>query len=331
MDAITSMERRRLGNSDLEVAPIAFGGSVFGWTADVAMSHRLLDVFTDRGFNLVDTADVYSFWLPGNKGGESETIIGDWLKQSGKRNEVIIATKCGSPRTPGGGNLSAAYILKSVEGSLQRLGIDCIDLYQAHRDDLLTQPDEMLGAYDRLVRDGKVRYIGASNFLAPRLVQSLDYAEAQGLPRFQTLQPPYNLYDRDTYEWAFEGSLAQICAERGVSAIPYFSLASGFLTGKYRGEDDLAKYRARGGDVEKYLNPKGYRILAALDRAAEATGGTPAQIALAWLMAQPTVAAPITSATSTEQLEDILGAAEIRLDPATLADLTAAGSNRSQS
>ncbi|MAC80057.1 MAG: alcohol dehydrogenase [Rhodobacteraceae bacterium] len=331
MDAKVTPFPRRLGTSDLHVAPIAFGCSVFGWTADEAMSHRLLDAFTDRGFNMIDTADVYSFWLPGNSGGESETTIGRWLKASGKRDKVVIATKCGSPRTPGGGNLSAAYILKSVEGSLKRLGVDHIDLYQAHRDDLLTQPDEMLGAYDKLIRDGKVRHIGASNFLYPRLKQSLDHAEGHGLPRFQTLQPPYNLYDRDTYEWAFEGSLADLCAERQVSAIPYFSLASGFLTGKYRAPEDTARNRARGGDVEKYLNPKGYRILAALDRAAEATGATLAQISLAWLMAQPTVAAAITSATSLEQLDDLLGAAEIVLDAETLADLTAAGTNQSQS
>ncbi|WP_428925747.1 aldo/keto reductase [Marinibacterium sp. SX1] len=331
MDAIATPARRRLGQSDLYVAPIAFGGSVFGWTADPAMSHRLLDAFTDRGFNMIDTADVYSFWLPGNSGGESETIIGDWLAATGKRDRVVLATKCGSPRTPGGADLSADYILKSVEGSLKRLRVDCIDLYQAHRDDLLTQPDEMLGAYDRLIRDGKVRAIGASNFLYPRLKQSLDHAEAHGLPRFQTLQPPYNLYDRDTYEWAFEGSLAALCAERQVSAIPYFSLASGFLTGKYRVPEDTARNRARGGDVERYLNPKGHRVLAALDRAAETLGATPAQVALAWLMAQPTVAAPITSATSLDQLHDLLGAAEIRLDTDTLADLTAAGSNASAS
>ncbi|WP_370302858.1 aldo/keto reductase [Pseudooceanicola sp.] len=331
MDARVTPSRRQLGTSDLQVGPIAFGGSVFGWTADETMSHRLLDVFTDRGFNMIDTADVYSFWLPGNVGGESEATIGRWLAATGKRDKVVIATKCGSPRTPGGANLSAAYILKAVEGSLKRLGVEYIDLYQAHRDDLLTQPDEMLAAYDKLIRDGKVRHIGASNFLYPRLKQSLDYAQAHGLPKFQTLQPPYNLYDRDAYEWAFEGSLAQLCAERQVSAIPYFSLASGFLTGKYRAAADTVKNRARGGDVEKYLNPKGLRILAALDQAAEKTGGTPAQIALAWLMAQPTVAACITSATSIDQLEDLLGAAELQLDKATLNDLSQAGSNKSRS
>ncbi|WP_172332174.1 aldo/keto reductase [Mangrovicoccus sp. HB161399] len=327
-ETLTRPELRRLGDSDLHIAPMVFGGAVFGWTCDEAMSHRLLDAFTDRGFNCVDTADLYSFWLPGNKGGESETILGNWIAK-GNRDKIVLATKCGSPRTPGGGGLSKAHILKTVEDSLKRLKTDRIDLYQAHRDDLVTQPEEILGAYDQLIREGKVRYVGASNFLSPRLKQMLDFAEANGLPKFQTLQPNYNLYDRSEFEWGYEGSLEEICHERGVSVISYFSLASGFLTGKYRTEDDLAKNRARGGDVEKYLNPRGFRILAALDRAAARTGGTPAQVALAWAMAQRTVAAPITSATSMAQLEDLFGAAELVLDAEILADLDKASGNPS--
>lgn len=321
------MQKRALGNSGLEISPIVFGASVFGWTVDEASAFTLLDAFVDAGFDCVDTADLYSFWAPGNVGGESETIIGNWFATSGKRARVTLATKCGSPRTPGGGGLHAKHILDSIDRQLTRLKTDYIDLYQAHRDDLITPPDEMLGAYEKLISSGKVRAIGASNFLAPRLRQSLDYAAAHGLPQFRTLQPNYNLYDRFEYE----GALSTLCVERGIGVIPYFSLASGFLTGKYRSEADLGTNSARGGDVEKYLNPRGFRILAALDRAAEKTGATHAQLALAWMLTRPAVVAPITSATRLSQLTNILQAAELTLDLETLADLEEASASRSMS
>lgn len=320
------MEKRPLGGSGLAISPIVFGASVFGWTVDQENASRLLDLFVDMGFNCVDTADLYSCWVPGNSGGESETMIGNWFAASGKREKVVLATKCGSPRTPWGGGLSARHIIESVDSQLKRLKTDFIDLYQAHRDDLVTPPEEMLGAYQRLMEAGKIRTIGASNFLAPRLRQSLDHA-AHGLPRIQTLQPNYNLYDRFDYE----GALSALCLEHKIGVIPYFSLASGFLTGKYRSEADLALNPSRGGDVEKYLNPRGFRILAALDRAVDKTGATHARIALAWLMTRPAVVAPITSATSPSQLGDLLLAAEVKLDDETLADLEEASASRSMS
>lgn len=307
------MDKRRLGNSGLEVAPLAFGGNVFGWTADEATSFELLDAFVGAGFGLIDTADVYSGWVPGNRGGESETIIGRWLKRGGKRDRVVIATKVGMEMGPGRKGLAKDYILRSAEDSLRRLQTDYIDLYQSHVDDPDTPPEETLEAYARLVEQGKVRAVGASNFTAERLTESLKLSEERGLPRYESLQPLYNLYERA----AFEESLEPVCLEHNVGVISYFSLASGFLTGKYRSEDDLNK-SPRGGRVQKYLNDRGYRILAALDEVARRQETTPARAALAWLIARPSVTAPIASATSLEQLEDLIEATRLRLDETSL-------------
>ncbi|MGD9182877.1 MAG: aldo/keto reductase, partial [Desulfobacterales bacterium] len=285
------MEKRKLGKSGLEVAPLAFGGNVFGWTVDETTSFALLDAFVDAGFNLIDTADVYSTWVQGHKGGESETIIGKWLKRSGNRAKVIIATKVGKEMGPNSQGLSKAYILQAVEDSLQRLQTDYIDLYQSHDDDPETPFEETLETYDQLIRQGKVRAIGASNYSAQRLAESLEVSEQTGYPRYECLQPLFNLYDRVDYEKELE----PLCREKGLGVISYFSLASGFLTGKYRSKDDLAK-SARGNIVEKYLNARGFRIVEALDRVAQQHNMTPAKVALAWLISQPTITAPIASA-----------------------------------
>lgn len=290
------------------MAPLAFGGNVFGWTADEATSFRLLDAFVDSGLNLIDTADYYSAWVPGNKGGESESIIGKWLKRSGKRERVVIATKVGMEMGPGKKGLSKKYILEEVEASLRRLGTDCIDLYQSHVDDEKTPLEETLEAYAQLVREGKVRVIGASNYGAPRLRQALETSASRGFPRYETLQPQYNLYDREE----FERDLEPLCLKEKVGVITYFSLASGFLTGKYRSEADLGK-SPRGGAARSYLNERGLRILKALDQVAEECHATPAQVSLAWLMARPSVTAPIASATSVSQLEDLVKAVELEL------------------
>lgn len=304
------MERCRLGQSSLEVAPIAFGGNVFGWTADENMSFRLLDAFTEAGFNLIDTADVYSRWHSGNQGGESEIIIGKWLKaRSSNRDKVVIATKFGNEMGPGRKGLSRAYMMRCVEDSLRRLQTDYIDLYQSHRDDPDTPVEETLSAFADLVRQGKVREIGASNFTAPRLAESLRVSAEKGLPRYQSLQPLYSLVERGE----FEGALESLCLKEKVGVISYYSLASGFLTGKYRSATD-AKGHARGPRVEKYLNDAGFRVLKALDEVAERYGAKPVQIALAWLIARPSITAPIASATNLEQLAELLKAAEIRLD-----------------
>ncbi|HKR00621.1 MAG TPA: aldo/keto reductase [Pyrinomonadaceae bacterium] len=306
------MEKRRLGNSELEVAPLAFGGNVFGWTIDEQTSFELLDAFSAAGFNLIDTADVYSAWAPGNKGGESETIIGRWLKRSGKREDVIIATKVGM-EMQGRKGLAKSYILRSAEDSLKRLQTDYIDLYQSHQDDPQTPPEETLEAYAELVRQGKVRVIGASNYSAERLSQSLSASEQKGLPRYESLQPLYNLYSRAE----FEAELEPLCVAQNVGVIGYSSLASGFLSGKYRSESDLNK-SARGGGVKKYLNERGFRILDALDEVARRQESTPARVALAWLIARPSVTAPIASATSLEQLDDLIEATRLRLDETSL-------------
>lgn len=302
------MDFRRLGNSQISVAPIAFGGNVFGWTVDSATGFQILDRFVEKGFNLIDTADIYSAWAPNGKGGESETLIGQWLKKSGKRAQVVLATKVGSQMPGGGQGLSKKHILSSVEKSLQRLQTDHIDLYQSHRDDPTTPIEETLAAYGELIKAGKVRIIGASNFTADRLKQSLKIAQERHLPTYQTLQPLYNLYDRED----FEKDLEKVCMEHHLGVISYYSLASGFLTGKYRSEADLSK-SVRGGGVKKYLTPRGEKILAALDKVASEMGRTPAQIALAWLLARPSVTAPIVSATSLQQLDNILEAANISL------------------
>jgi len=298
-----------LGKSGLEVAPLAFGGNVFGWTVDESSSFKLLDNFVAAGFNLIDTADVYSYWVPGNHGGESETIIGNWLKNSGDREKVVIATKVGMEMGPDKKGLSRSYIFKAVEGSLRRLQTDYIDLYQSHTDDPETPIEETLSAYSELIKQGKVRAIGASNFTAERLKESIRLSEEKGLPRYESLQPLYNLYERADYET----NLEPVCVEEGIGVIPYFALASGFLTGKYRREADLSK-SPRGQGVKKYLDERGMRILNALDRVAKQHKSTPTRVALAWLVARPSITAPIASATNLEQLNDLIEGANLVLD-----------------
>ncbi|NOT42663.1 MAG: aldo/keto reductase [Alphaproteobacteria bacterium] len=313
--------KRTLGKSSLETVPFAFGGNVFGWTANEATSFRLLDRCVEAGVTLIDTADVYSAWAPGHKGGESEAVIGAWLKarRPATRAKVLIATKVGMLGTRQG--LKKANILAACDDSLKRLGIDVIDLYQSHRDDTDTPQEETLDAFASLIKAGKVRAIGASNFAPDRLQAALEISAKHGLPRYETLQPLYNLSDRA----GFEGPLQDLCAREGVSVIPYYGLASGFLTGKYRSEADFTK-SIRGGRMANYLNARGKKILAAMDEIAAATGATLAQIALAWLMTRKTIAAPIASATSLEQFEESLGALTLNLSAAHLAALDAASS-----
>ena len=303
------MEKREIGKSGLKVYPLAFGGNVFGWTVGEALSLKLLDAFTEAGFNLIDTADLYSKWVPGNRGGESETIIGKWLKRSGKRKNVIIATKVGGEMGPGEAGLSKTYILRAVERSLQRLQTDYIDLYQSHFDDPDTPLDETLEAYAQLIKEGKVRAIGASNYTSERLSQALDISKHPGYPGYQSLQTLYNLYDREDYET----NLEPLCKRKGLGVLTYSSLASGFLTGKYRSGDDLAG-RARGERVRQYVNERGFRIINALDQAAKQLNSKPASVALAWLIAHPGITAPIASATSLEQLDDLINATRLELD-----------------
>ena len=303
------MIKRRLGNSGIEVGTWALGGNVFGWTADEATSFKLLDAFVDAGLNLIDTADVYSKWIPGHVGGESETIIGNWLAKRGGRDKVVIATKLGVEMGPGEQGLSRAYIMKAVERSLARLKTDYIDLYQAHRDDDKTPMEETLSAFGELIKAGKVRAIGASNFKANRLAEALRVSAANGLPRYESLQPWYNLYDRAD----FEGELADLCRRESIGVIPYFALASGFLTGKYRSLKDV-EGRPRGYRVKDMLNERGFRILKALDTVSAEFHATPAQVSLAWLLAKG-VTAPIASATSLEQFNDLLPAASLKLSP----------------
>jgi aryl-alcohol dehydrogenase-like predicted oxidoreductase len=312
------MKLRQLGRSPLQVAPLAFGGNVFGWSVDEARSFDLLDAFVDHGFNLIDTADVYEAWVPGNEGGESETIIGNWLARSGKRDQVVIATKVGKwARYPG---LSPTNIREAVDDSLRRLRTDRIDLYQSHEDDPKVPLEETLRAFDDLVTAGKVRVIGASNYAATRLADALDTSASKGLARYESMQPEYNLMDRK----GFEDDLQPLCVKEQVGVISYYSLASGFLSGKYRSEADLGKSAARGGRVKTYLGDRGYRVLGALDQVAEAHRATPAQVALAWVMAQPAIAAAIASATSVEQLDDLAKATSLALTEGELATLTTA-------
>jgi aryl-alcohol dehydrogenase-like predicted oxidoreductase len=303
------MKKRSLGKSGLEIAPLVLGGNVFGWTIDEAASFRVLDAFADAGFDFIDTADVYSTWKAGNKGGESETIIGNWLKKSGKRQKVLIATKVGKDMGAGRKGLSKDYILRAAEDSLRRLQTDCIDLYQSHEDDASVPLQETFEAFSQLMEQGKVRAIGASNYSGPRLSEALQVSEEHKLPRYESLQPLYNLYDRAEYE----ATLEPVCREHGIGVIPYYPLASGFLTGKYRSETDLSK-SARGGGVKRYLNDRGSRILAALDQTAQKYYSTPAKISLAWLLTRPTVTAPIASATTVEQLKELLDATNLELD-----------------
>jgi len=307
------MTTRNLGNSSLTVSPLCLGTNVFGWTIDEKTSSSILDALVAAGFNFIDTADMYSTWVPGNKGGESETIIGNWLKRTGNRAKVIIATKVGKEMGPSDKGLSKAYIFRAVERSLARLQTDYIDLYQSHDDDAKTPLEETLEAYAGLIKQGKVRIIGASNYTADRLAAALRVSEQPGYARYQCLQPHYNLYERARYEAALE----PLCLEKGLGVIPYFSLASGFLTGKYRSEADLSK-SPRGQGVKKYLDDRGLRILAALDRVARQHNSTPGKVALAWLLARPSVTAPIASATSVEQLHDLVDAASLTLAPASI-------------
>ncbi|HWL81689.1 MAG TPA: aldo/keto reductase [Roseomonas sp.] len=304
------MEMRALGRSGLKVSPLCFGGNVFGWTANEADSFRLLDRFVEAGFNFIDTADVYSRWAPGHQGGESETVLGNWLARGGKRDRVIIATKVGMEMGPDRKGLAPAYIRQAVEDSLRRLKTDVIDLYQSHKDDPDTPLEETLGAYAELIKAGKVRAIGASNYEAPRLKAALEASAKHGLPRYESLQPHYNLVERAHYESGLEA----LCKEEGLGVIPYFSLAAGFLTGKYRSKDDLGKSPRGERSVAQYLNEQGLGVLAALDEVAARHKAKPAQVALAWLMARPSITAPIASATKLEQLEDLIGATELRLD-----------------
>lgn len=312
------MQYRPLGHSDLRVAPLAFGGNVLGWTADEAMSFKLLDAFTEHGFNLIDTADSYSNWVPGHVGGESETILGKWMHHRRNRHQVVVATKVGGDMGEGK-NLRKAYILRAVEASLSRLRTDHIDLYQTHWDDPDTPLLETLEALDRLVTEGKVRWTGASNFSPDRLEASLAAGMQARLAPYIALQPRYNLFSRDE----FERDYAPVCAKHHLGVLTYYSLASGFLTGKYRSEADFGK-SVRGTSMPKYLTPRGLRILEALDAVAGRHGSTPAAVSLAWLMARPQVTAPIASATGLAQLHELMSAAALHLSEVDMLELDAA-------
>jgi aryl-alcohol dehydrogenase-like predicted oxidoreductase len=310
------MQMRALGKNELETVPLVFGGNVFGWTIDEAKSFEVLDAFVDRGFNCIDTADVYSAWVPGHVGGESETIIGKWLARSGKRNSVVLATKVGM-KMPAGEGLSKKYILEEVEHSLRRLQTDHIDLYQSHKDDEKTPLEETLEAYARLIEQGKVRVIGASNYKGARLTEALELAEKSGLPLYRTLQPEYNLHDRQDYET----DLAPVAAKFELGVIPYFSLASGFLTGKYQSLEDT-KGAKREGRVAKYFDDRGMKILKALKDVANDASVEQASVALAWMLAQPTITAPIASATSVKQLQALFAAVDLKLSELQLKTLS---------
>jgi aryl-alcohol dehydrogenase (NADP+) len=309
------MQLRELGTSKVKVAPLMFGGNVFGWTLDEAKSMSLLDAMADAGLNFIDTADVYSQWVPGNQGGESETIIGKWFKRTGKREQVVLATKVGALSTRAG--LSRANILKAADDSLRRLQTDYIDLYFSHRDFADTASlEETFGAYQTLIEAGKVRMIGASNFSGARLREANEVSRREGLPAYEVIQPEYNLYDRVEYERESEPAAQEL----GLSVVTYFSLARGFLSGKYRSLEDLNKSQ-RGGSVEGFLNNRGKRILAALDAVSKRHGTTQATVALAWLIARPSVTAPIASATSLEQLDALVVATQLKLEAADIAEL----------
>ncbi len=312
------MKPRELGRSGLKVQPLAFGGNVFGWSLDEAASFPILDAFVDAGLNLIDTADVYPAWVPGNEGGESETIIGRWLARSGRRDDVVLATKVAKWAHRKG--LSPTNIQAAAEDSLRRLGVETIDLYFAHEDDPSIPLEDTLGAFARLIEQGKVRAIGASNYSATRLAEALDVSAKHGLPRYEVLQPEYNLVARRDYE----ASLEPLVRREGLGVVPYYALASGFLSGKYRSEADLGKSAARGGAVKKYLHTRGLGVLAALDEVAARHGATPAQIALAWLIARPGITAPIASATSVAQVRELAAAARLALSTDDVARLDAA-------
>ena len=310
------MSLRRLGRTDIKVPPVVFGGNVFGWTADKATSLALLDRLAEAGLNAIDTADVYSRWAPGHQGGESETIIGEWLKASGKRSSTTIITKVGSPMGDDRKGLSAAYIASACEASLKRLGIETIDLYLAHFPDDSVAHEVTLEAFAALKKAGKIRWSGCSNYDAPRLRAALDASAKAGLPRYEVLQPEYNLYDRAS----FDGPLRDLCVAEEIGVITYFSLAKGFLSGKYRSEADLGQ-SPRGGGVKAYLNPRGFRILSALDEIAALRNAKPAEVALAWLAQAKGVSAPIASATSLAQLESLIAAATLSLAPQDIVEL----------
>ena len=310
------MDLRPLGRSGLTIAPLMLGGNVFGWNVDEPTSFALLDAFVDAGFNAVDTADTYSRWVSGHQGGESETVIGNWLKRSGKRAKVVVATKVGSDMGEGK-TVRKDYVLRAAEGCLRRLQVDCIDLLQTHFDDEVTPPEETMAAYAQLIAQGKVRAVGASNISLARLKASLAASKTLGIPRYESLQPNYNLYDRAD----FESQYAPFCRAETIGVITYYSLAGGFLSGKYRSAEDAVKNRARGGKVRRYFDARGLRILAALDQVAARHNATPAQVSLAWLIAQPAVTAPIASATSLAQLEDIIGAVRVKLAAEDIGEL----------
>jgi len=307
------MNKRKLGKTGMEISPLVFGGNIFGWTADEDTSFKLLDAFIAAGFNSVDTADMYSRWVPGHAGGESETILGAWMKRSGNRKKIIVATKVGMDMGEGKKGLSKSYILRAAEDSLRRLQTDYIDLYQSHIDDPDTPFEETLGAYAELIKQGKVRAIGVSNHKAERLAAALETSKKTGLPAYQTLQPNYSLVERAEYETELE----PICQREGLGVINYFPLAGGFLTGKYRSESDVAG-KARARNVTKYLNERGFKILGALGQVAKKYNATSASVSLAWLLARPSVTAPIVSATNLEQLKDIISSVDLRLDPESI-------------
>lgn len=315
------MQSRRLGSSDVQVVPLMLGGNVFGWSIDQATSFEILDAFVGHGFNFIDTADVYSNWVPGNHGGESETILGNWFKERGSRDKVILATKVGMDMGEGRKGLSKRYIIEAAEASLRRLQTDYIDLYQSHKDDPATPPEETLEGYQRLVQQGKVRLIGASNYNGVRLAEAMETAEQKGLPAYVTLQPDYNLHQRQEYEQ----ELAPVVERFGLGVIPYFSLAAGFLTGKYKTREDV-KGAKRAGVLGKFFDERGEKILRALAEIERETGAKQATISLAWLLAQPTITAPIASATNTEQLRALCAAVELKLTPVQVLRLTEASS-----
>ncbi|MBW4028100.1 MAG: aldo/keto reductase [Acidobacteria bacterium] len=310
------MEKRKLGNSGMEVPPICLGGNVYGWTLNEADTFRQLDSALASGLNFIDTADVYSRWAAGHKGGESETILGNWFAKSGKRKEIILATKVGMDMGDGKQGLKADYIRRAVEDSLRRLQTDYIDLYQAHKDDSSTPLEETLGAFTKLIEEGKVRHIGASNYTGSRLAEALEISQKNGLAKYVSLQPHYNLMERKE----FESDLLTAVEKYNIGVIPYFALAAGFLTGKYRSKQDAEK-AARGGMVGKYLNERGFAVVEALDAVAKEHQSNPARVALAWLLAQPGVTAPIASATSEKQLEDLIAAPKLKLSPEAIKKL----------
>lgn len=318
-----AIARRPLGRSSLQVSPLCFGGNVFGWTVDETQSFSLLDAWLDAGMNFVDTADVYSRWVPGHSGGESEVIIGKWLKKSGRREQLVLGTKVGMDMGDGKVGLRPEYIRAALDASLKRLQTDYVDLYQSHDDDQSVPLADVLGTFDDLIKEGKVRAIGASNYTAPRLAQALATSEQLGLARYESLQPLYNLYSRAEYEQ----DLQPLCVAQGVGVINFYALASGFLSGKYRSQADASK-SARGPNiVKKYLNPRGLRIIEALDEVAAAVQAEPSQVAIAWLLRQPGIAAPIASATSLEQLQSLVRSAQLVLDEAALQRLNTASAD----